>query len=226
MSRAGRPRTRGGAAVLLAAALALAPVLAGCEPTQAGSAAVVGDRRITVTELQTATTELRSIVQDPTQISQDLVLGWLIANPYVVKAAADQGKAVSRDDALRFFDQANFAAVDGGTTPSDASIQAVQTAYALQLLTGQGSTAESAKKATDEVLADLPDGGRHGEPPLRHLRLRVGRADPDLHAQPAVLELAAAGAGGVRARPGTPSGQPAPSDQSGQPQGTPSPAAS
>ena len=121
-------------------------MLAGCEPTQAGSAAVVGDRRITVTELQTATTELRSIVQDPTQISQDLVLGWLIANPYVVKAAADQGKAVSRDDALRFFDQANFAAVDGGTTPSDASIQAVQTAYALQLLTGQGSTASRPRR--------------------------------------------------------------------------------
>ena len=98
----------------------------------------MGDRRITVTELQTATTELRGIVQDPTQITQELVLGWLIANPYVVQAAAEQGKAVSEADALRFFESANFAAVGGGTTPSDASLQAVQTAYALQLLTGQG----------------------------------------------------------------------------------------
>ena len=150
-----RPSTRSGAAaVALAASLALTPLLGACG-TQAGAAAVVGDRRITVDELQTATSEVRSIVQDPSQVTQQLVLGWLIAHPYVVQAASEQGKGVSRQDAQTFFTRSNFKAPGGGTTPSASAVDAVQTAYALQLLTGQDSTPEIAKKSVDEVLADL-----------------------------------------------------------------------
>ncbi len=146
---------RRGAAVALAASLALTPLLGACG-TQAGAAAVVGDRRITVGELQTATSEVRSIVQDPSQVSQQLVLGWLIAHPYVVQVASEQGKGVSRQDAENFFTRSNFTAAGGGTSPSESSVDAVQTAYALSLLTGQeSSTPEVAKKSVDEVLADL-----------------------------------------------------------------------
>ena len=159
MIRPGSRRTRlstrsGGAAVVLAASLAVTPLLGACG-TQAGAAAVVGDRRITVGELQTATAEIRSIVGDPSQVNQQLVLGWLIAHPYVMQVATEQGHGVSPQDALGLFTRAKFTNAQGGTTPSEASIEAVQTAYALSLLTGQDTTPEAAKKATDEVLADL-----------------------------------------------------------------------
>ena len=145
----------GGAAVVLAASLALSPLVAACG-TQAGSAAIVGDRRISVGELQTATSEVRTIVGDPSQVNQQLVLGWLIAHPYVEQVAAQHGQGVSTQDAEAFFTRAKFTNAQGGTTPSEASVQAVQTAYALSLLTGQdSSTPETAKQATDQVLADL-----------------------------------------------------------------------
>jgi hypothetical protein len=154
--RPGRRRRGGAAAVALAASLALTPLLGACG-TQAGAAAVVGDRRITVDELQTATAEVRSIVQDPSQVTQQLVLGWLIAHPYVVQVASEQGKAVSRQDAESLFTRSNFTAPGGGTTPSESAVDAVQTAYALQMLTGQDSSPEVAKKSVDEVLADLKE---------------------------------------------------------------------
>ena len=100
--------------------------------------------------------DTRTIVGDPSQVNQELVLGWLIAHPYVERVAAEHGKGVSPQDAEAFFTRAKFTNAQGGTTPSEASIQAVQTAYALSLLTGQdSSTPETAKQATDEVLADL-----------------------------------------------------------------------
>src|SRR5947209_3347716 len=125
------------AGVALAAALALTPLLAACGTNQAGAAAIVGNRRITVDDVQTATEQVRGLVTDPSQITQQLVLGWLIANPYAVQVAGEQGKGVSRNDALKIFQQAHFTDSSGGTTPSEAAVSAVQTAYALQLLTGQ-----------------------------------------------------------------------------------------
>jgi hypothetical protein len=129
--------------------------LSGCGTTQAGAAAIVGDHRITVSELQTATSELKGLVQDPSQITQELVLGWLIANPAATQVAAEKGQAVSRNDALRFFSQANFTNAAGGTTPSDAAVTAVQTAYTLQLLAGQDVQPATAKANIDQVIADL-----------------------------------------------------------------------
>jgi hypothetical protein len=149
-------RIRGRVAVaVLAAALATTPLLAACGTTQAGAAAIVGDRRITVNEVQTATEQLKGLVQNPEQITQDLVLGWLIANPYAVQVASEQGKGVSRADALSFFQQAHFTNSSGGSTPSESAISAVQSAYALQLLAGAQSDPATAKKAVDAILADL-----------------------------------------------------------------------
>jgi hypothetical protein len=154
VNRPGLRRRPGGAASLvLAAALALTPLIGGCG-TQAGAAAVVGDRRISVGELQTATAEVRSIVPDPAQITQQLVLGWLIAQPYVVRVAGEQGRGVSRDDARALF--RNFTGPDGSTTPSEAAVTAVQSAYALQLLTDRESIPpETAKKSVDAILNDI-----------------------------------------------------------------------
>jgi hypothetical protein len=222
VSRPARPRsTRGGAALALAASLAVAPLLAACQPAQAGAAAVVGDRRVTVEEVQTATTELRSIVQDPTQISQDLVLGWLITSPYVLQVASDQGQGVSTQDAQRFFQQANFKAVGGGSTPSDASVEAVQTAYALQKLTGQGSDQKTAQAAVDTILADLKSAGVKVNP-------RYGTFDYRWDAQSGTFSLSPHTSNWLQPAPGAtaPAGQPAPSGTPGEGGATPSPAAS
>ena len=130
-----------------------------CGTTQAGAAAIVGDHRITVSELQTATTELSSSCRTRRRSPQELVLGWLIANPAAVQVASEKGQAVSRDDALRFFSQANFTNRDGGTTPSDAAVTAVQTAYALQLLAGQDVDPATAKTNVDQMHR-RPQGGQ------------------------------------------------------------------
>ena len=143
------------AALAVALAIGLAPALAGCGTTQAGAAAIVGDHRISVGELQTATTELKKLVTDPAQITQELVLGWLIANAAAVQVATQKGQAVSRDDALRFFSQSKFTNGSGGTTPSDAAVTAVQTAYALQLLAGPDVDQATAKANVDQIIADL-----------------------------------------------------------------------
>ncbi len=224
MSRPARRRsTRGGAALALAASLAVGPLLAACQPTQAGAAAVVGDRRVTVEQVQTATTELRSIVQDPTQISQELVLGWLITRPYVLQVASDQGQGVSTQDAQRFFQQAGFKAAGGGGTPSDPSVQAVQTAYALQKLTGQGSNPNGAKTAVDTILSDLRTAGVKVNP-------RYGTFDYRWDAQNGTFSLSPRASNWLAPAPapaasaGQP-GQPAPSDQP-VPSDQPSPAAS
>jgi hypothetical protein len=156
VSRTGRRSRRSAALPLAAALLAGVYGVSACGTTQAGAAAVVGDRRITVDDLQTATTQIRSIVSQPDQVTQQLVLSWLIANPYVVQVASENNRGVSREDATRFFTQAGFKDEQGGgNTPSDPAVTAVQTAYALQLLTGQGSTPEVAQKSVNEIIAML-----------------------------------------------------------------------
>jgi hypothetical protein len=92
-------RTRGRvAAVALAAALSGTPLLAGCGANQAGAAAVVGDRRISVDDVQTATAQIRHL-QGAENVSQQQVLLLLIAEPYAVQAASTASVAVSEDDA-------------------------------------------------------------------------------------------------------------------------------
>jgi hypothetical protein len=147
-----RPRV---AALAVALTIGLAPALAGCGTTQAGAAAIVGDDRISVGDLQTATTELKQLVQDPSQISQELVLGWLIANEAAVQVATEKGQAISRDDALTTFSRANFKNGTGGTTPSAPAVTAVQTAYALSLLAGPDVDQATAQANIDQIIADL-----------------------------------------------------------------------
>ena len=218
MNRPGLRRRRGGAATLvLAASLALTPLIGACG-TQAGAAAVVGDRRISVGELQTATAEVRSIVQNPAQITQQLVLGWLIAQPYVQQAASEQGRGVSREDAQTLFRRGNFTAPDGGTTPSEAAVSAVQAAFALQLLTGQDSTPQVAKQVVDKVLADLKAAGVQVNP-------RYGSFDYRWDEQSASFTLTPRAANWLQPAKPSPSPSPSPGAEA-PPQPSPSPSSS
>jgi hypothetical protein len=96
------------AAVLGAAGFGACALLAACSPVQAGSAAVVGDQRITVSSLDTQVSNLQAAVkhygstipstspgaeeaQQPTT-----VLSWMIRFAVMDRLAADKGISVSR----------------------------------------------------------------------------------------------------------------------------------
>lgn len=80
-------------------ALAVTSVLGACGSVEAGSAAVVGDRRISVYDVQRATADVQAYFGADQQVAQQQVLFFLISGPYIVDAAAKAGVGVSADDA-------------------------------------------------------------------------------------------------------------------------------
>lgn len=92
------PRRLGAvAAPALAAILAL--TLSSCDAAQPGAAATVGDRRITVAQVQHAYQDIVPIVGADQGITQSQILNLLILEPYLVDAAAGLGRGVSTQDA-------------------------------------------------------------------------------------------------------------------------------
>ena len=135
------------------AARALVPVAAlvalavtGCSSSQWGAAAVVGDRRITVNQVQQATTDIQQVLGPDAQLTQSQVLYWLVLAPYVLDAAARHGIGVSVDDARH-----EMQAVKD---PSAAGLLAVRSAMAMGKLQGDLEAPE-AQKAYEEVRAEV-----------------------------------------------------------------------
>jgi hypothetical protein len=87
--------------LVVAIALPVALLVAGCGTPQSGAAAVVGDRRIPISEVQDAYRDISLLVGPDTQVSQSDLLTFLIIEPYLTKAAADAGQAVSLDEARK-----------------------------------------------------------------------------------------------------------------------------
>ena len=73
-------------------------LVAGCGTPQSGAAAVVGDRRIPIYEVQDAYRDITVLVGQDLQATQADMLTFLIIEPYLTKAAADAGQGVSLDD--------------------------------------------------------------------------------------------------------------------------------
>lgn len=131
-SRLGR-RLTGSA---LVAALSL--TASACGTMQAGAAAVVGDRRISVEQLQAATTDIATYAkaQDPNgSVSQDKVLLFMILAPDLVDTAARAGVGVSDDTARQELGKFGVA------KPSSGAVQALRGLAALNSLK-QGNKAE------------------------------------------------------------------------------------
>jgi hypothetical protein len=82
-----------------AAAIVSALLVAGCAPAEAGAAAVIGDRRISVAEVQSAYNGILALAGPDAGITQDVILDDLILEPYLVQAASDLGRGVSLHDA-------------------------------------------------------------------------------------------------------------------------------
>jgi hypothetical protein len=85
------------AAPALAVVLALA--LSSCTTPQAGAAATVGDRRISVAAVQQAYQDIVPVVGQDAAVTQTQILNLLILEPYLTKAAAEQGHGISANDA-------------------------------------------------------------------------------------------------------------------------------
>jgi hypothetical protein len=153
-------RSRGRvAAVALAAALSFTPLLAGCGSTQAGAAAVVGDRRISVDDVQAATAQIRHL-QGAENVSQQQVLLLLIAEPYAVDAASTASVAVSEDDAR--------AALKGAVdNPGQATVDLMRANLALTNLSQRQTGQAEIGRVLEQVAAASP-----------RINPRYGRFDP------------------------------------------------
>src|SRR5688572_18822494 len=75
--------------LIVAIAVPVALLLGGCGTPQSGAAAVVGDRRISVTEVQEAFRDITVLVGQDGQVTQADMLTFLILEPYLTRAAAD-----------------------------------------------------------------------------------------------------------------------------------------
>lgn len=186
-----RQTTRG----LYLAAVAGALVLtAACSPEEAGAAAVVGDRRITNEQLQSAVTDLREGSPDAAQVPQldRLVLFAIIAEPYVLPAARAEGLGVAPAEAE--------AALPRSESPGPDAVRALQSLIALNKLE-QGQKQE----ALSAVATQLRDAGVRVSP-------RFGRFDPQamtiVDAQPNWL---------VPAPKTPPTGAPGPAEPTAEP---------
>ncbi|HET9655507.1 MAG TPA: SurA N-terminal domain-containing protein [Kineosporiaceae bacterium] len=146
-SKPRRGRRLAGLAVAVAAAL----TASGCGTVQSGAAAVVGDRRISVAELQQATTDLQSYVNARPNatgakqtVGQDQVLLYLVLEPYLVKAASDAGVGVSDDEARSKFTTAKVA------KPSQGAVDVLRADFALSSLT-QARKAQELNSVAEQV---------------------------------------------------------------------------
>jgi len=103
--RDGEHVTRTFRRLVVAIAVPVALLVAGCGTPQSGAAAVVGDRRIPISEVQDAYRDITVLVGQDLQATQADMLTFLIIEPYLSKAAADAGQGVSLDDAKKAFEQ-------------------------------------------------------------------------------------------------------------------------
>lgn len=134
--------------LLLTAAASV--LMAGCGVVpQAGAAATVADRRISVQDVQTATTQIQQMYGPDQPVPQRSVLYLLAAAPYIQDIAAREKAGTSLDDARRAFG-------DKVTDPAPASLVVVQANLALGRLDdlGNGKTEQALMEVTKDLARD------------------------------------------------------------------------
>jgi hypothetical protein len=139
-------RRFGAGAVLIVAAVALS----GCGPVEAGSAAIVGDRRISTGELEQATADINAFTGPDTPVSQQAILFDLIISPYFTDRVAKvkAGALASRDEARTQLKTKVPA-------PSDAAVDVLRVNLSIQRAQSLGQ--ESAQYVFSGVTEDLKD---------------------------------------------------------------------
>jgi len=147
----------------LAAVLAL--VLSSCDAPQPGSAATVGQRRISVAAVQRAYQDIGPIVGADQQITQDQILNLLILEPYLIKAAAGLGKGISNQDARLNITSAGSVNV---AKVSDAGIEVWRANLA--------NTAIQTSRTNAEIEGTYQEIGRELKASGVHINPRYGSA--------------------------------------------------
>jgi peptidyl-prolyl cis-trans isomerase SurA len=110
---------------VLAAGLGACALLAACGPVQAGSAAVVGDQRITVSSLDTQVSNLQTAAKPYSGLPLTAaempaaVLTWMIRFQLMDELAAANGISVSDADAQAALDSLKAQAQQNGITTSE-----------------------------------------------------------------------------------------------------------
>lgn len=138
-------------AVPVIGALAVVASLAACSGGQPGAAAVVGDRVVRVSDVDTATRELTDVLQG---VTAPAVVGVLVQEPVVVEQAADAGLGVSEEQARDALTQQAEQAGAGSDLAFSAPSVAVMR-YVLALGALQQSADEARLTDLRDRLADL-----------------------------------------------------------------------
>jgi hypothetical protein len=130
-------------------AVVLALTVSGCGTREAGAAAVVGERRISVAAVQDAYQDILPLVGQDQQISQAQILNLLILEPYLTQAAAAQGRGISAEDTRQNMKSA------GMSDPSKVSYPAVEVWRA-----NLANTAVQSDRPAEAIKATYEDIGR------------------------------------------------------------------
>lgn len=124
-------------------------LLAGCGTPEAGAAATVGGRRISVQDVQTATAQIQQMYGPDQPVPQRSVLYLLAAAPYIQDIAVRDQAGTSLDDARQAFG-------DKVRDPSEAALTVVQANMALGRLDdlGNGKTEAALQEVTKDLARD------------------------------------------------------------------------
>lgn len=146
------------AATIVAAVL----TASGCSGAgiDAGAAAVVGDRRISVADVQTATQEFNMFPGLQQQVSQREILSYLVVGPLYEQTAASRGAGVSDDDAAKYLvDNKWVNSLTGSKQPSPATVAFVRSGLSRSNLLprqdGSGPPVDEAIKTLQDISTQL-----------------------------------------------------------------------
>jgi hypothetical protein len=143
-------------------ALVVAGALAACSGGQPGAAAVVGDRAVATSDVETATRELAAVYGEGAP-SSTVVLISLVQSPFVAAAAEDAGAAVSEQQAR----DGLAADAEAAGVPADdfsaAAVDVVRTSLTVQALADSPAAAQAQAAIAEDLSAqDLRLNPRFG----------------------------------------------------------------
>jgi hypothetical protein len=136
--------------LIVAIAAPAALLLGACGTPQAGAAAVVGERRIPISEVQDAYRDITVLVGQDLQATQADMLTFLILEPYLTKAAAEAGQGVSEDDAKKVFSEVKDRLPD----PSQGGLQVARAVAARERIQTTLEPAQ-AQQVFEGIVADV-----------------------------------------------------------------------
>jgi hypothetical protein len=141
---------------------AVAVLMAGCGTPEAGSAATIGSRRISVHDVQSATADIQTLYGPDQPVPQRSVLYLLAAAPFIQSIASRSNAGTSVDDARQTF-------ASKVSNPSPAALTVIQANTSLGKLDQLGGTQTT--QLLREVTQDLSHAGFTVNP-------RYGTFDP------------------------------------------------